>query len=41
MTVLAPALVADAFRQDEWKLYLVGGVLGALLGVAQAYGLGS
>ena len=33
-------LLHGVFRDDEWKLWLVGGVLGAAIGVAQTYLLG-
>ena len=41
MAVLPPgdfeSLLHAVFKEDEWKLFLVGGVLGAAIGIGQAY----
>ena len=30
-------LLPSVFRDDEWKLFLVGGVLGLAIGIGQVY----
>ena len=45
MSALPPdefeALLRPVFSEDEWKLIVLGGFLGVVIGVAQVYILGS